>query len=177
MANCTINGSFEALLVNIRRPWLHADLFNDYEIDATSDLSPGAAQLKTWIATQTSENRKNMSQYNQFPAYPTAFIVAANTTLNIQCGESAAETMSKSFSTDSSLDVNVGCWNIGGGAHLKTDSKNSNQRMEVKNGALSISFQAPQIIGWVSEILPELPRKSEAGGLTAAPGQVFRAKI
>jgi hypothetical protein len=30
--------------------------------------------------------------------------------------------------------------------------------MQVKDGALQISFQTPQIIGWVGEILPELPR-------------------
>ena len=46
--------------------------------------------------------------------------------------------------------------------------------MEVKDGALRIAFQAPQIIGWVSEILPQLPRSADAGGLTGTPNKAFR---
>ena len=46
--------------------------------------------------------------------------------------------------------------------------------MEVKDGSLRIAFQAPQIIGWVSEILPELPRGASSGGLTAPPNTAFR---
>jgi hypothetical protein len=63
-----------------------------------------------------------------------------------------------------------------GGASLKTDTKDSAQNMEVKDGALKISFQAPQIIGWVSEVLPQLPRKSDGtvGGFTGAPNKTFR---
>jgi hypothetical protein len=63
-----------------------------------------------------------------------------------------------------------------GGACLKTESKESAQNMEVKDGALKISFQAPHIIGWVSEILPQLPRKSDGtvSGLTGAPNKTFR---
>ena len=48
--------------------------------------------------------------------------------------------------------------------------------MEVKDGSLRIAFQAPQIIGWVSEILPQLPRGNAVtmGGLTAPPTIAFR---
>ena len=48
--------------------------------------------------------------------------------------------------------------------------------MEVKDGGLRISFQAPQVIGWVSEILPRLPRGSNVtmGGLNAPPSEAFR---
>lgn len=46
--------------------------------------------------------------------------------------------------------------------------------MEVKDGSLRIAFQAPQIIGWVSEILPQLPRGGTIGGLTAPPNTAFR---
>jgi hypothetical protein len=51
--------------------------------------------------------------------------------------------------------------------------------MEVKDGALQMSFQAPQVIGWVSEILPELPRGDipKFGGLNGAPMMGFRANL
>lgn len=59
---------------------------------------------------------------------------------------------------------------------VKTDSKESSQKMEVKDRSLQIAFQAPQIFGWVSEILPRLPRGRNAttGGLTAPPNIAFR---
>jgi hypothetical protein len=62
---------------------------------------------------------------------------------------------------------------------VKTDDKSASQHMEVKDGALNISFQAPQIIGWVSEVLPELPRgdKPKEGGLNGAPVRGFRANL
>lgn len=51
--------------------------------------------------------------------------------------------------------------------------------MEVIAGGLKIGFQAPQIIGWVSEVLPELPRGNvpKFGGLNAAPNMAFRANL
>lgn len=51
--------------------------------------------------------------------------------------------------------------------------------MEVKDGVLKIGFQAPQIIGWDSEILPDLPRGDipKFGGLNGAPMMESRANL
>ncbi|KAH7207315.1 hypothetical protein DER44DRAFT_746779 [Fusarium oxysporum] len=80
-----------------------------------------------------------------------------------------------------SVEASFGCWGFGGGAgtKAKTDDKSASQHMEVKNRALNISFQAPQIIGWVSEVLPELPRgdKPKEGGLNGAPVRGLRANL
>ena len=98
------------------------------------------------------------------------------------------------LSTDSSIQASYGPWGLKGGwvlrfqtpqsiclfipsrASAKTDNKESSQKMEVKDGSLRIAFQAPQIIGWVSEILPQLPRGGNVntGGLTAPPNMAFR---
>lgn len=62
-------------------------------------------------------------------------------------------------------------------ANLKTASASTNQRMETTATGMKLSFQAPQIIGWVSEILPELPRNKDPlapGGLVGAPMNLFR---
>ncbi|KAF5562253.1 alcohol dehydrogenase [Fusarium phyllophilum] len=57
------------------------------------------------------------------------------------------------------------------GYSVKTDDKSASQHTEVKDGALNISCQAPEIIGWVSEVLPELPwgHRPSVGGLNGAP--------
>lgn len=86
MSSCRVEGSFSAMVVNIKRPWLHSDLFQDFDIDISENtkLSPGAEQIKTWVDkgdTETGPDRR--TDYGKFPAYPTAFIVAADTVLEV----------------------------------------------------------------------------------------------
>lgn len=76
MSSCRVDGSFSAMVVNIKRPWLHSDLFQDFDVDIpdTTKLSPGAAQIKQWVEkgdTGTGANKR--TEYGKFPAYPTAF--------------------------------------------------------------------------------------------------------
>ena len=91
MSSCRVDGSFSAMVVNIKRPWLHSDLFQDFDIDISENtkLSPGAAQIKQWVDngdTETGANKR--TEYGKFPAYPTAFIVAADTVLEV-CNSSS----------------------------------------------------------------------------------------
>lgn len=83
MASCRVEGSFSAIVVNIKRPWLHGDLFQDFDIDISDDskLSPGAEQIETWVDQGDPGGKR--TDYGKFPAYPTAFIVAADTVLEV----------------------------------------------------------------------------------------------
>ncbi|KAM0080638.1 hypothetical protein ACKRZS_007195 [Fusarium odoratissimum] len=121
------------------------------------------------------------TNYGKFPAYPTAFTVAADANLSFKNDESAAKQVLNVLQTDSSVEASFGYWGFGGGAgaKVKADDKSASQHMEVKNGALNISLQAPQIIGLVSEVLPELPLgdKPKEGGLNGAPVRGFRANL
>ncbi|KAJ4314284.1 hypothetical protein N0V84_008987 [Fusarium piperis] len=178
LSECTVDGSFSAILVTIRCPWLHADFFQDFDIDTSDDvkLSLGVAKMKTWIERGDDDSvTDKLTDYGKFPVYPTSFIVAADTVLEFKNTESKSEELMSHLSTDSSIKANYGPWGLSGGASLKTDSKESSMKMEVRGGALRISFQAPQIIGWVSEILPQLPRqKGRIGGLSGPPNRLFR---
>ncbi|KAF4946128.1 hypothetical protein FGADI_11406 [Fusarium gaditjirri] len=184
MSGSTVSGSFSAMVVNIKRPWLHAELFQDFDIDipAGTFLSPGAKAIKYWVESGDNEFGKYVrTNYGKFPAYPTAFIVAADANLSFKNEKSDGKDILNVLQTDSSVEASFGCWSFSGGAgaKVKTDDKSASQHMEVKNGALNISFQAPQIIGWVSEVLPELPRgdKPKEGGLNGAPVRGFRANL
>ncbi|KAJ3542808.1 hypothetical protein NM208_g3894 [Fusarium decemcellulare] len=87
MSSCTVDGSFSAMVVNIKRPWLHSDLFQDFDVDIPVDtkLSPGAHQIKEWVENGDSGTGVNKrTEYGKFPAYPTAFIVAADTVLEFK---------------------------------------------------------------------------------------------
>ena len=86
MSSCRVDGSFSAMVVNIKRPWLHSDLFQDFDIDIADNtkLSPGAAQIKEWVENgDTGSGAIKRTDYGKFPAYPTAFIVAADTVLEV----------------------------------------------------------------------------------------------
>ena len=87
MANCDVSISYSALVVNIDRPWLYAELFDDYELDVPTNakLSPGPQDMHDWMKKQANDPTfvSNLSQYNTFPAFPTAFIVAADTVLEV----------------------------------------------------------------------------------------------
>lgn len=177
MSSCRVDGSFSAMVVNIKRPWLHGDLFQDFDIDIPTGtkLSPGAAQIKEWVDKGDPETGANKrTEYGKFPAYPTAFIVAADTVLEFKSTQKNSEEMMQSLSTDSSIQASYGPWGLTGGVSAKTNSQESAQKLEVKDGSLRIAFQAPQIIGWVSEILPQLPRSANMGGLVAPPNTAFR---
>jgi hypothetical protein len=86
MSDCRVEGSFSAMLVSIKRPWLHSDLFNDFDVDIPegSKLSPGAEKIKEWV--DIGDNKAGpvlRTDYGKFPAYPTAFIVASDTVLEV----------------------------------------------------------------------------------------------
>jgi hypothetical protein len=118
MASSEISVSFSVIVVNIKRPWLHAELFQDFDIDVPtgSFLSPGARIVKSWVETGNDEfEGKLRTNYRKFPAYPTAFIVAADTHLTLKSKEFAAEEALCVLKTDSSVKVNVGCWAVDSG--------------------------------------------------------------
>ncbi|KAF2127042.1 hypothetical protein P153DRAFT_387590 [Dothidotthia symphoricarpi CBS 119687] len=79
----------------------------------------------------------------------------------------------KALSTDSSIQAKYGTWGSKADGSLETDSEESTQRVQVTDNGLKISFQALQIIEWVSEILPQSPRSSDPGGMTDPPNKVF----
>jgi hypothetical protein len=80
MANLDVEISMSCMLVEIERPWLHADLFTDAEIDSGRfDISPGEQRLKDMY----EKDQTVMGEYQQFSSYPTAFVVAADVELSV----------------------------------------------------------------------------------------------
>jgi hypothetical protein len=122
MSSSTVSGSFSAMVVSIKRPWLHAELFQDFDIDipAGTFLSPGAKAIKYWVESGDNEFGKYVrTNYGKFPAYPTAFIVAADANLSFMSKEMSATQALDVLQTDSSVEASFGCWGIGGGAGAK----------------------------------------------------------
>lgn len=83
IASCAVITTFSAMLVTINRPWLHSEMFQDVEVDVPGDvvLSPGATRTKDLLEIEALKEDKN---FGKFPAYPSAFVVAADITLEVR---------------------------------------------------------------------------------------------
>lgn len=149
--------SFQALVVNIRRPWLYAELFSDSELDTASgiNLSPGPGQIQQWMA-KPNDSKSNLAKYNMFPAFPTSFVIAANTTIEFHGNTQHIEQHMSSQSNSGGVSVGYGPWSVNSSFHQS--SSHQSFSMQATSTGCKLSFNSPQIIGWVSQILPALPR-------------------
>ena len=167
MATCDVSVSFSALVVNINRPWLYGELFSDVDIEVAANvqLSPGPLQLQTMIRTQDVDK---INAYSQFPAYLTSVIVAADTTAEFSGSTQHIEQHFDSHSNAGDLSVGYGPWSVQGGFY--EDKSSASVQVHKSATGCKLSFGAPQIIAWVSEILPALPRDKAFQPLSQGAG-------
>ncbi|KAK7705649.1 hypothetical protein SLS64_003602 [Diaporthe eres] len=161
-SNCAVDIKFEALLVTINRAWLHGELFSDPELNTGDDvkLSPGALDLHKLI---DQKNDKALSNYPYFPSYPTAFIVASNVELEFRGDTTALEEAVESSHTDAQVKVGYGPFSLS--ASHSQDKSSAKTKMETTATGTRITLEAPAIIGWVSQLVPQLPRPKGGSSL------------
>lgn len=146
MGSCDISISFSTLVVIISRPWLHSELFSDIDLDIQRGvkISPGPSRIHEMIKDGEDEKSGEWA----FPAYPTSFIIAAGTTIEFKGEAKAIE----EFWKGGSEVVGYGPWSVSGSAAA------AQTRVESTSTGCKISLGAPQIIGWVNQTVPSLPR-------------------
>ncbi|KFY69295.1 hypothetical protein V496_00361 [Pseudogymnoascus sp. VKM F-4515 (FW-2607)] len=157
MSKCDVDISFQAMVVNITRPWLYGELFGDYELDVADKvfLSPGPEKLQKWLK-DVELNAGELKKWTQFPCYPTSFVVAANTVIEFTGSTTHIEQHFSSHSNSGSMSVGYGPFSMSGSFH--ESAKSANVQMQATATGCKIMFGSPQIIAWASQILPELPR-------------------
>ena len=130
-------------------------------------LSPGEEALHELV----EKNGVLDSRFQGFPAYPTAFVVAANVELSFNGNTSTLESSLEASSTEANASVGWGPFGVS--ASHKQSRNKSKTRTEATATGLKISIQAPQIIGWVQTLLPKLPKdpagKSRMEGIKSVP--------
>ncbi|KAG4286400.1 hypothetical protein FPRO06_07660 [Fusarium proliferatum] len=161
-SNCAVDIKFEALLVTIDRAWLHGELFSDPELNTGDDvkLSPGALDLHKLI---DQKNDKALANYPYFPSYPTAFIVASNVELEFRGDTTSLEEAVESSHTDAQVKVGYGPFSLS--ASHSQDKSSAKTKMETTATGTRITLEAPAIIGWVSQLVPQLPRPKGGSSL------------
>ncbi|KAG7409157.1 hypothetical protein Forpe1208_v011595 [Fusarium oxysporum f. sp. rapae] len=135
MASYDVRISFSTLVVNIDRPWLHIELFSDTDFEAQRGVkvSPSPSRLHEVIKNQEDDKSGEWA----FPAYPTCFIIAADTTIQFTSKPKALE----EFWKGGGEMVGYGPWSVSGSAVAEQI------RLESTPTGYKISFGAPQIIG------------------------------
>ncbi|KAK3365596.1 hypothetical protein B0T24DRAFT_710717 [Lasiosphaeria ovina] len=163
MSKLEVEISMSCMVVEIERPWLHAELFVDAELDSGAfKISPGEEALK-----KAFENEESLiGAYQQFSSYPSAFVVAADIELSFSGDTTKLESAVSASSTSANLSVGYGPFAISG-SHSSSKSK-SRTKMESTATGCRISVEAPQIVGWVQTLLPELPKPKT--GVSAMTG-------
>ncbi|OTA07299.1 hypothetical protein A9Z42_0081940 [Trichoderma parareesei] len=153
MSNLDVEISMSCMVVEIERPWLHAELFADAELDSGSfKISPGEDALR-----EAFEKERNLDgEYQQFSSFPTSFVVAADVELSFSGDTTKLESAVSASSTSANLSVGYGPFALSG-SHSSSKSK-SRTKMESTATGCKISVQAPQIVGWVQTLLPQLPK-------------------
>ncbi|KAK6206277.1 uncharacterized protein QIS74_13696 [Colletotrichum tabaci] len=164
MSNLDVEVSMSCMVVEIERPWLHAELFADAELDSGSFLiSPGEDALK-----DAFDNGKTLQgEYQQFSSYPTAFVIAADIELTFSGDTTKLESAVSASSTQANVSVGWGPFAVSG-SHSSSKSK-SKTKMESTATGCRISVEAPQIVGWVQTLLPMLPKSKNGLSTMSSP--------
>ncbi|VTT61516.1 unnamed protein product [Fusarium fujikuroi] len=164
MSNLEVEVSMSCMVVEIERPWLHAELFADAELDSGEfKISPGEDVLR-----DAFDNGKNLTgEYQQFSSYPTAFVIAADIELSFSGDTTKLESAVSASSTQANVSVGWGPFAVSG-SHSSSKSK-SKTKMESTATGCRISVEAPQIVGWVQTLLPMLPKPKNGVSTMSSP--------
>ncbi|KAG6811417.1 hypothetical protein H0H92_007525 [Tricholoma furcatifolium] len=172
--------SFECMRVDIHRSWLRSELFYDSDLTTGPNefISPGFVQLRDLMEGQEpgaspESIERELERYSTFPMYPTgeqtrlpqsitvantlpAFLVAANVVLEITGETTDIQTSFQESALSASGSFGYGPFSISAN-HSQSDSSASASCDATADGC-RITIKSPQIIGWVSQMVPALPR-------------------
>ncbi|KAG8846737.1 hypothetical protein FRB91_000505 [Serendipita sp. 411] len=169
MAQLSTKISFDVMRVDITRPWLRAELFYDSSFETAADekISPGPALLsmmmdpvgygpKTTDPVSVLFREKALKDYQLFPFYNTSFLLAANIVIELKGETSDITAHFHSEQNSASISVGYGPFSMSGS--YSSSSSNQDTSCVTTSEGCRITTKSPQIIGWISQMMPALPR-------------------
>lgn len=157
MDDLEVEVSMDCMVVDIDRPWLHAELFADHQLNAAPGftISPGREILREAV----EQDVPTEIAQGQFCSYPNAFVVASNVELEFKGNTAWLESGLKASATEARASIGWGPFILGSSSN-KSSISNSQTRVHNTETGVRISLQAPQIIAWIQELLPALPKRA-----------------
>ncbi|KAL6897443.1 hypothetical protein GGI43DRAFT_423858 [Trichoderma evansii] len=149
--------SMDCMVVDIERPWLHAELFADHQLDAAPGftISPGRDILKEAVEQDVPAE----VAHAQFCSYPNAFVIASNVELEFNGNTEWLKNTLEASATEARASVGWGPFKFGSNFY-KSSMSSPKSRIQSTETGVRISLQAPQIIAWIQELLPALPKRT-----------------
>ncbi|KAG8692605.1 hypothetical protein FRC09_011082 [Ceratobasidium sp. 395] len=168
LSNSSVKISFECMRVDIIRPWLRAELFYDEDLipGPQVNISPGFGTLKQLMEDQSKKAADELNKWMAFSMYPVGFIVACNVVLEISGSTSNLESYMNSSASSGKASVKYGPFVAASGSYSSSSSNAASSCKTTASGC-RIEIKAPQIIGWVSQMVPALPRIGVKGPASA----------
>ncbi|KAF8600740.1 hypothetical protein BDV93DRAFT_425680, partial [Ceratobasidium sp. AG-I] len=160
LSSCSVKISFDCMRVDITRSWLRPEIFVDDQLTTMEGvtISPGYSRLRDIIEGKGENLSSELSKYAAFPFYPVAFLVACGVVLEITGSTANLETYMNTSNTSFSASVSYGPFSVSpSGAYSSSDDRSTCQKTDY---GCRIEIKAPQIIAWISQLTPELPRPS-----------------
>ena len=117
-------------------------------------LSCSQTTSSTELLDRVTKNKPVNPEYTELSSYPTTFVVASNVELESSGDTSSLESALESSSTEANVSVGYGPFALSA-SHKSSKSKSKTHAESTATG-MRVSLQAPQIISWVSELLPRL---------------------
>ncbi|EHK42264.1 hypothetical protein TRIATDRAFT_30644 [Trichoderma atroviride IMI 206040] len=156
MDDLEVEVSMECMVVDIERPWLHAELFADHQLDAAPGfmISPG----REFLQHAVEQDLPVEISHAQFSSYPNAFIVASNVELEFHGNTAWLESSLEASATEARASIGWGPFILGSSSY-KSSKSGSKSRIQSTEAGVRVSLQTPQIIAWTQELLPALPKR------------------
>jgi len=133
---------FKIARVKISRPWL------DFGIFEYPNLGVKGVKKDAWADGKLSSNL-------DFAIIPTSLIIAKDITIENSSMFQEFSDVFSSLKAEAHIEVRVGPFKGKGGFNYANSSRETSEKVEMSSNKLHIT--GPQIIGFVSHVLPPFP--------------------
>lgn len=140
-----ISVSFEVLRVNIERPWMDTMVFY------SNAWRWGCGAIDQPLLSDGGDPSKGQQLTGLMPLLPTGILIARNLNISMAVSQDVRDTINKQSSGGGG--VSFGPFRLGG----RTSSSSSSTHVKATATGTGVSFDAPQIIGFFTEVLPRTP--------------------
>ncbi|KAK4096992.1 hypothetical protein N658DRAFT_510776 [Parathielavia hyrcaniae] len=153
--NTDIQIAFRAMKVAIQRPWMNAGIlaqsssFYRTVKDPISSLSPADTKTKLNSLNTSVPNAEN----SLLPSFPTSFVVVKDVHIVFAATGNFDDSFVKNATKSASSGGGFMCFSTG-----KSEASSDHREGAVVSSDgthLSIKIAAPQIIGWINELVPK----------------------
>ncbi|RGP79771.1 cytochrome p450 [Fusarium longipes] len=153
--NTDIQVGFNVMKVEIQRPWMNASLLSQSQQFYRTAETPIAA-YDTKVVTTALHNFQDFDKEEGgpglLPSFPTSFIVAKDVHIIYTSNKGFSDAFKKDIESNASSGGGFLCFQSSSSSH-GPGVQVEKMSVSTSSNAISIKIPAPQILGWISELV------------------------